>query len=120
MTDIIEPVQFPENEADAPEPEVTMRGNAADLTALGALASGVLLLFMCLTCNMGFYCLPVLPLVLGIVGIATARRAVNRQQSETMSWVGLGAGAVAILLMAAFFVLYIGMVVLVILAEGNF
>ena len=120
MTDTIEPAQFPENEQPSPEPQATLRGNGYDLTALGALASGVLLLFLCLTCNMGFYCLPLLPLVLGIVGVATARRAVNRRQSEAMAWVGLASGALAILLMVAFFVLYIGMVLFVILAQGNY
>ncbi|MCJ7626011.1 MAG: hypothetical protein MUO76_21170, partial [Anaerolineaceae bacterium] len=36
-------------------PEVTFRGNTYDLTSLGALAGALLLVFLCLTCNMGTY-----------------------------------------------------------------
>lgn len=120
MTDTIEPAQIPEPEQDKPEPQVTLRGNGFDLTALGALVSGALLLFLCFTCNLGFYCLPFVPLVLGIVGVVTSRRAVNRRQSELMSWLGIGTGTFAILAMIAGLALYFGLLVLVILSEGNF
>jgi hypothetical protein len=35
--------------------EVTFMGNTYDLTALGALFSALLLVFICFSCNMGIY-----------------------------------------------------------------
>jgi hypothetical protein len=113
--DTINPVKV----EDTPtEPAATLHGNAYDLTAVGALASGGILLFMCLTCNMGFYCLPFLPLILGVIGVISAKRAVNREQSQAMAWVGLGSGVLVILLILAGVILYFGLVALIILAEG--
>lgn len=120
MTEQIETIQSEESETVSSEPKATMRGNAFDLTSLGALASGVLMLFMCLSCNLGFYCLPALPIILGVVGLATARKAVNREQSQTMSWVGLAAGGLSILLMAAGFIFYIGLYILLILSWAGY
>jgi len=120
MSDEIEKILPSESPPPEDQPQATLHGNAFDLTSLGALASGVLLLFMCLTCNMGFYCLPILPFVLGIVGLVNARRAVNRQQSQTMAWIGLGSGGLALLLIAAGLVLYFGLMLVIILSEGSF
>ncbi|MBN2390814.1 MAG: hypothetical protein JXR84_08825 [Anaerolineae bacterium] len=76
---------------------VTFMGNTYDLAALGALGSGVLVLFSCLTCNMGYYCLPFIPLLLGLVGIVSAREAVNKERTQLWSWLGIGAGIVVII-----------------------
>jgi hypothetical protein len=119
MSDEIETILPAENETPPPEPQASMHGNGFDLTSLGALVSGVLLLFLCLTCNMGFYCLPLLPLVLGIIGLATASRSVDQTRSHKMAWVGLGSGVLAILLMIAGIVIYFALVALIILREGN-
>lgn len=64
---------------------VTFMGNTYDLAALGALASGALVLFSCVTCNLGFYCLPFIPLLLGLVGIVSAREAVNEERTKLWS-----------------------------------
>jgi len=76
---------------------VTFMGNTYDLAALGALGSGALVLFSCLTCNMGYYCLPFIPLLLGLVGIISAREAVNKERTRLWSWLGIGAGIVVII-----------------------
>jgi len=73
---------------------VTFMGNTYDLAALGALASGALVLFSCVTCNMGFYCLPFIPLLLGLVGIISAREAVDEKRTRLWSWLGAGAGII--------------------------
>jgi len=114
--DTVDPVKVEDSPAEA---AATLHGNAYDLTALGALASGGLLLFLCLTCNMGFYCLPFLPLILGVIGIVGAKRAVDRKQSQTMAWVGLGSGLLVILMMIAGVILYFGLVAVIILLEGQ-
>lgn len=75
---------------------VTFMGNTYDLAALGALGSGAVVLFSCLTCNLGYYCLPFIPLLLGLVGIISAREAVNKERTRLWSWLGIGAGIVVI------------------------
>jgi FtsH-binding integral membrane protein len=76
---------------------VTFMGNTYDLAALGALASGVLVLLSCVTCNMSFYCLPFIPLLLGLVGIFSAREAVDEERTKLWSWFGAGAGVVVLM-----------------------
>jgi hypothetical protein len=99
-------------------PEVTFRGNTYDLAALGALASGALVLFSCLTCNLGFYCLPLVPIVLGLIGVLAARQSVNEQRTRVWSWLGIAAGAFIVLLVVAGIVLYVAFIVLAVVAGG--
>jgi len=70
-------------ETDLPEQRtVTFMGNTYDLAALGALGSGAVVLFSCLTCNLGYYCLPFIPLLLGLVGIVSAREAIDKERTR--------------------------------------
>ena len=108
-----EPVLEPVSE-DAPpreRPTVTFMGNTYDLASMGALASGVLLLVMCLTCNMGLYCLPIVPLVLGIIGLVTAQQAVDEERTRLWSWIGLGTTGAVLLLIVLGIALYFGLIV---------
>ena len=89
------------------EPEVTYKGNGIDLTALAALASAALVAGTCMTCNMGFYCLPFLSIILGIVGLVAADSSVNKTRTRLFSWIGIGTGAALVLLIALFVVGYI-------------
>lgn len=73
------------------------RGNTYDVAALGALASGALVLFTCLTCGMGYFCLPFIPMLLGLVGIAAARDAIDEERTKLWSWLGIGAGVIVVL-----------------------
>ena len=93
-------------------PKVTFRGNSYDLVAMGSLASAALILFTCVTCGMGYYCLPVLSVVLGAIGVLSARRAVEAERTRLWSWLGIGAGGILLLLMALCFVLYIAFIVI--------
>ena len=99
-------------------PEVTFRGNTYDLAALGALASGVVMLFSCLTCNLGYYCLPLLPLVLGLIGLLSARQSVEEERTRLWSWLGIAAGGFVVLLVVAGVVLYVAFIVLAVVAKG--
>ncbi len=83
---------------------VTFMGNTYDLAALGALGSGVLVLFSCLTCNMGYYCIPFIPLLLGLVGVVSARESINKERTQLWSWLGIGAGAIVIVMIILAFV----------------
>ena len=100
-------------------PEATFRGNTYDLTALGALTSGVLVLFSCLTCGFGFYCLPLVPLVLGLIGLLSARQSVEEERTRLWSWLGIAAGGFMLLLIVAGAVLYIAFIVLAVIAGGS-
>jgi hypothetical protein len=73
------------------------RGNSYDVAALGALASGVLVLFSCMTCGFGYYCLPFVPMLLGLIGIAAARDAIDEERTKLWSWLGIGAGVIVVL-----------------------
>ncbi|MBU0491404.1 MAG: hypothetical protein KKA73_28340 [Chloroflexi bacterium] len=77
----------------------TWTGNIYDLAGLGALAGGLLSAFLCLTMTYGAYCLPLLPLILGIVGVAAARRAEDEQRTRTFAWIGLGIGGGVLVLL---------------------
>lgn len=81
-------------------PTVTFRGNSYDLTALGALVLGVLVLLMCFTLGQFAYCLPFIAIVLGVIGLFLAKDAVNPERSRLWSWLGIGGAGLSLLLMA--------------------
>jgi hypothetical protein len=101
----------------AEAPKVTFRGNTYDLISLGSLITGALLLFTCVTCNMGYYCLPVISLALGAVGLLSARQAVDEKRTKLWSWLGIAAGGIVLLLIALCFILYIGFFAVAIISE---
>lgn len=94
-------------------PKVTFMGNSYDVTSLGALASGILVLLSCLTCGQIFYCLPVLPVVLGIVGLVMAKQSIDPERTRLWSWLGIGGGGIALIVLAFAIVAYFGFVVFV-------
>jgi hypothetical protein len=96
----------------AEAPQVTFRGNSYDLTSLGSLVTGGLILFSCVTCGMGYYCMPVIAVVLGAIGVLGARQAVDRERTRLWSWLGIATGGFILLIMAAAFVLYIAFIIL--------
>jgi len=120
--------QYGTHENQSPEPAssewacrnaATFTGNTYDLSSLGALACAGVLLFLCVTCNMGFYCLPVLAIVLGVVGLLAARQAVDPMRTRLWSWIGVGSGILVLLLAAISFVLCFGLILLAALASAN-
>jgi hypothetical protein len=100
-------------------PAVTFMGNTYDLASLGALASGVLLLFMCMTCNQGFLCLPFVPIVAGIIGLLSARQAVNEERTKLWSWLGIGMGGAVLVLIGVAVLLYLAVVAVAVVSSGE-
>ena len=98
-------------------PQVTFRGNTYDLISLGSLVTGALILFSCLTCNTGYYCLPLISVALGAVGLLSARQAVEVERTKLWSWLGIVAGGIVLLLVVLCFVLYIGFIALAIVTD---
>ena len=92
-------------------PKITFQGNTTDLASLGALATGVLMLISCLTCNTGAYCLPLVPIVLGLVGLLQAGQAVDPERARRWSWLGIAAGALIIFLVLTLVLLYVAFIV---------
>jgi hypothetical protein len=112
------PVDAPSEAEPSPEkPGESFRGNGYDLASLGALGSALLMAFLCLTCNMGFYCLPVIPLGLGVLGLLSARQAVDEERTRLYSWIGVGVGGLMVLMLIAAIVLYFGLLVVLIASE---
>jgi hypothetical protein len=91
----------------AQRPRVTFRGNSYDLTALGALASGVLVLLMCLTFGQFAYCLPFIALVLGAIGLLAGKDAINPERTRLWSWLGIGGAGLSVLLTILLFFSYL-------------
>ena len=88
---------------------VTFMGNTYDLVALVALLTGALVLFILLTCGVGTYCLPLVPIVAGIIALASASQAADPERTRRYSWLGIGAGGLAVLLIAGVIALYVGL-----------
>jgi hypothetical protein len=110
--------RFGSQERDT-RPATTFVGNTYDLASLAALAAGALLLFMCLTCNMGFYCLPFASIILGVVGLAAAGKAIEPKRTQLWSWIGVVTGSLVILLFAVTIALYLGLVFLAAFASAG-
>jgi hypothetical protein len=91
---------------------ITFHGNTYDLAALVALITGAVLLLLCLTCGMGSYCLPAVPIVAGLIGLTSAARAADPQRTRLYSWLGIGAGGLYILLALALVVVYVALMIL--------
>ncbi len=89
------------------------RGNQYDLySLLGATLGGATLL-MCVSGGFAYYCLPIVPLVLGIIALRKANIAADPQRTRNLAWVGIAGGGIGTLLiicMLALFVLYFGFI----------
>lgn len=116
---LVTPTEEDEAAALAETPRVTFRGNTYDLISMGALASVALILFTCVTCGMGYYCLPVLSVVLGAIGVLSARQAVEEGRTRLWSWLGIAGGGILLLLLAVCFVLYIAFIAIAAISGGQ-
>ncbi|MBI3360160.1 MAG: hypothetical protein HY023_03515 [Chloroflexi bacterium] len=75
-----------------PEPVITYQGNNYDLVALAATGLAIASAFVCGTLIYGAYCLPLAPLILGLIGLLNADRAANPARARIQSWIGIGVG----------------------------
>ncbi|MBN1248957.1 MAG: hypothetical protein JXC32_14955 [Anaerolineae bacterium] len=105
----------PSEGTDRPRGKVTFRGNTYDLSALGAFAGGILVLVSCLTCGQAFYCLPVIPLILGLIGLVMAKDAVDEERTRLWSWLGIGGSGLALLFLIFAVFSYFAFIALIVL-----
>ncbi len=103
----------------ATKPTITFQGNNYDLAAVVGVIIGGITLLSCATCNLGFYLLPFLPLILGMIGLITAKDSVNPERTRLLSWFSIGSSAVILLLILAVVILYIGFIAYAIATEGK-
>lgn len=92
------PNKVPSGAGRAERPRVTFLGNSYDLTALAALAAGLLVVLMCLTAGQAAYCLPFVAIVLGVIGLVFSKDAINPTRTRLWSWLGLGGAGVSLLI----------------------
>ena len=103
----------------ATKPTITFQGNSYDLAAVVGVTIGGITLLSCATCNLGFYLLPFLPLILGLVGLIAAKDSVNPERTRLLSWISIGSSAVILLLILAVVILYIGFIAYAVANEGS-
>ncbi len=123
-TDVVErepilpqPQEGQEPKAHEAERKPTFRGNGLDMTALGALASGALVLLSCLSCGQAAYCLPVLPFLLGLIGLIGAKDSVDPKRTRLWSWLGIGSGAATLILAVFAVAAYMSFILFLILVS---
>ena len=104
----------------ATRPEITFQGNNYDLMSVVGVVIGGSVLFTCATCNFGFYCLPFIPIILGIIGLLTTKDAVDPDRTRLLSWISIGSGTAILILIGLFILAYLGFFFFMIAAaEGN-
>jgi hypothetical protein len=103
----------------ATKPTITFQGNNYDLAAVVGVIIGGITLLSCVTCNLGMYLLPFLPLILGLIGLITAKDSVNPERTRLLSWFSIGSSAVILLLILAVVILYIGFIAYAAATEGS-
>ncbi len=107
-------LMLPSPNSNGTRPHITFMGNSYDITSVVAVVTGGMIFFSCITCNMGYYCLPIVPVVLGLVGLLSADDSVDPRRTRLLSWLGIGGGGIVLLLMVIGILLYVGFIVLAI------
>lgn len=100
-------------------PKVTFRGNSYDLASVVGVTIGGMTLLTCATCNLGYYCLPVIPIILGIIGLVAAKDSVDPDRTTLLSWLSIGSGTLILLLIFLFIALYIALIIVAVMAENG-
>lgn len=99
-------------------PAATYQGNGYDLAALVGVTTGVIVLLVCGTGGVGVYCLPIVPVILGIIGLMTANDSVNPDRTKFLSWLSLAVGGLILLFILMIVIVYVAFIAFAI-AEGG-
>ncbi len=93
-----------------PQPQVsvpTFVGNFNDVLAIVAATLAGVTVFGCLTMNYGFYCLPIVTVVVGAVAWVNAKSSVQPDRTKRWGLISLGTGSVFLVIMIAIMLLCI-------------
>lgn len=85
-------------------------GNTYDLAALSSVAIALFTFSSCLGAS---YCWPFVGILLGMVGLISAKDALDPQRTRLLAWLGIGGGALFLVLIAALILFSIAIFVLV-------
>ncbi|MCB0210657.1 MAG: hypothetical protein KDJ52_15060 [Anaerolineae bacterium] len=96
------------------------QGNGYDLAAFVGVIVGGMTLLSCFTFGVGQYCMPIIPIILGVIGLLTAKDSLNPDRTRRLSWLSIAAGAVILLLIIIFVGFYIGLIVFGVAADSGF
>ncbi len=100
--------------AAAPAPR-EYRGNWTDIVGLLAAMLGMAAVAPCFMGGL-FSCLP---LILGAVGLLSAKDAVDPRRTRILSWTGIGLSAIVYVLIALFVFCYFAFVLLAVLTSSG-
>jgi hypothetical protein len=103
-------------------PIVTFKGNNYDLMSVAGVSVAGATLFTCGTCGFGFYCLPIVPIIFGAIGLLSLKESVDPHRTKQLSLVSIGVGSVFVLMVLAFFMfyaVYFAFIFFVIASEGG-
>ncbi len=98
------------------------QGNKYDVYSLIAATLGGSTLLMCLTSNAALYCLPIVPLVLGIIALRKSHTAIDPQRTRNLAWLGIAGGGIGTLFalcMLMFLLMYCVFIFAMIAAAGT-
>lgn len=112
----------PVTEEASSRPKVTFMGNSYDLAAVAGVTTAGATLFACGTCGSGFYCLPLVPVILGAIGLLSLKDSVDPERTKKLSWISIGVGGVFLALVALlvlFYVVYFAIIFVIIASEGG-
>jgi len=99
--------------------EITFQGNNYDLMSVVGVTTGGIALLTLGTCGLGTYCLPFLPILLGVIGLVVAKDSIDPDRTKRFSWISIGAGGILFALIIMFVALYIGIIFFAVAAEGG-
>jgi hypothetical protein len=102
-----------------PKPSVTFEGNNYDLMVVVGVTIGAAVLLSCFTLNLGWYCLPIVPVILGGIGLATAKDSVNPERTRLLAWLSLASGGAILILIILGILAYILIIVFAIAADSS-
>jgi hypothetical protein len=100
-------------------PTITFQGNTYDLAAVVGVTIGGVTLLSCVSLGLATYCLPLLPVILGVIGLVAAKDSVNPERTRLLSWISIGSGGIILLLILALVVVYIVVIAAAVANEGN-
>lgn len=112
-------MEFEPEAVPTPEPVVTFRGNNYDLSVVVGATIGGMALLSCVTCNMGIYCLPFIPVVIGAIGLASAKDSVDPERTRLLSWISIGSGGLVLLITLLFVLAYVGFIAYAVSTGGS-
>ena len=121
--------QYVEDEPDViPVPQPTSssgasakiyRGNNNDLLAIVTVTAAGVMVLNCGTLGCLTYCLPLMILIFGVIGLTTADDSINPEQTRLLSWISIGAGGVILLAIVLFAALYAAFIAFGVTAGGG-